>query len=151
MNKVLLLGRLGQDPELRYSQNGIAVCTFSLATNERVQTANGEWEDRPEWHQIVCFQKTAELAANYLAKGRQALIEGKLQTQTYDDSEGIRRYRTKIIAHRIEFVGGQGGEREGDNPKPTPGKQPDPGFADSLQDSMLPEPPADVDGDDIPF
>jgi single-strand DNA-binding protein len=151
MNKVFLLGRLGQDPELRYSQNGTPVCTFSLATNERVQTADGNWEDRPEWHRIVCFQKTAELAANYLAKGRQVLIEGKIQTQSYDDNEGVRRYITKIIAHRIEFVGGQGGERESETPKPAPGKQPAPGFGDSLSDSMLPEPPANVNDDDIPF
>lgn len=105
-NKALLLGNLGKDPETRFTQGGgMAVCNFSLATSSRRKDASGNWTDQTEWHNIVCFGKTAENAQKYLKKGSQALIEGKIQTRKWQDKEGKDRYTTEILADTVTFVG----------------------------------------------
>ncbi len=108
VNKVILLGNLGKDPELRYTTSQTPVCSFSLATGERRKDAGGNWVDHTEWHNIVTFGKTAENCSQYLKKGRQAFIEGRIQTRKWQDKEGKDRYTTEIIAITVQFVGGQG-------------------------------------------
>lgn len=108
VNKVILIGNLGKDPELKFGQtSGKAVCRFSLATTER-------WggEDKTEWHNIVCFDRTAEIANEYLAKGRQVYVEGRIQTRKWQDQSGQDRYTTEILVSNLTMLGGgrQGGD-----------------------------------------
>lgn len=106
MNKVMIIGRLGKDPETRYMPNGKAVTNFSVATSER-WTKDGEKQERTEWHNIVLFDKLAEIAAEYLRKGSQIFIEGKIQTRKWQDKEGKDRYSTEIVASQMEMLGGK--------------------------------------------
>lgn len=106
VNKVILIGRLGADPDIRYTANGMAVAKFNVATNEAVSTGEGGWEDRTEWHRIVAFDKLAERCGTYLNKGKQVYIEGKLRTQQWEDAQGVKRYTTEIVARDIQFLGG---------------------------------------------
>jgi single-strand DNA-binding protein len=108
VNKVIILGRLGQDPELKYTPSGAAVCNFSLATSESWNDkATGQKQERTEWHRIVVWGKLAELCNQYLSKGRQAFVEGKIQTRSWDDKDGNKRYTTEIAANTVQFIGGQ--------------------------------------------
>ena len=107
VNKVILLGRLGQDPEIKYTPSGAAVCNFSVATSENWQDKSGQRQERTEWHRIVVWGKLAELCNQYLSKGRQAYIEGRLQTRSWDDKNGQKRYTTEINAATVQFIGGQ--------------------------------------------
>lgn len=105
VNKVILLGRLGRDPELK-DANGVQIANFSIATSKQWKDDGGEKKEKTEWHNIVCFRKTAELASKYLTKGRQVYIEGELQTRSWDDKEtGAKKYKTEIVAHSLQFVG----------------------------------------------
>lgn len=106
MNKAILVGNLGNDPEVRHTTNGTAVCNFRMATNERFNNAQGERQERTEWHRIVVWGKMAEICGQYLEKGRQVMIEGKLQTRQWTDRENQTRYTTEIVAQRVEFLGG---------------------------------------------
>jgi single-strand DNA-binding protein len=108
VNKVILLGHLGKDPELRMTSSQNAVCNFSLATNERRKDASGNWSDHTEWHTIVCFGKTAENCSKYLKKGKQVFIDGKIQTRKWKDKEDKDRYTTEIVANNVTFVGAKG-------------------------------------------
>jgi single-strand DNA-binding protein len=109
VNKVILIGNLGKDPEVRYTPNGTAVASFSLATNERYKDKEGNWQDRTEWHKIVAWQRLAEIAGEYLKKGRTVYIEGRLQTRSWDDKEsGQKKYSTEIVANDLVLLGGQG-------------------------------------------
>lgn len=108
VNKVIILGRLGQDPELKYTPSGAAVCNFSLATSESWNDkATGQKQERTEWHRIVVWGKLAELCNQYLSKGRQAFVEGKIQTRSWEDKDGNKRYTTEIAANTVQFIGGQ--------------------------------------------
>jgi len=113
INKVILVGNLGKDPELRYTTNQTAVASFSLATSERRKDASGNWADHTEWHNIITFGKTAENCAQYLKKGRQAYIEGKIQTRKWQDKEGRDRWTTEIIGNTVQFLGSGRGEGAG--------------------------------------
>ncbi|EPZ49902.1 single-stranded DNA-binding protein [Halobacteriovorax sp. GFR7] len=106
VNKVILVGRLGQDPELKYTPSGMAVCNFSLATGESWTDKNGQKQERTEWHRVVVWGKLAELCGQYLAKGRQAYLEGQLQTRSWEDKDGNKRYTTEINARTVQFLGG---------------------------------------------
>lgn len=120
VNKVILLGHLGADPEIRYSAGGMAIAQLRVATTERVPAGEGNWEDRTEWHRVVVFGKRAESCGNYLNKGSQVYIEGRLQTRQWEDKEGAKRYTTEIVANDVLFVGrssDQGGERGGPPPE----------------------------------
>ena len=108
VNKVILLGRLGQDPELKTMATGTSVCNFSIATSETWKDKNtGQKKEKTDWSNIVVWGKTAELCNQYLSKGRQAFIEGKLQTRQWEDKEGNKRYTTEIKADTVQFIGGQ--------------------------------------------
>ena len=114
VNKVILLGRLGQDPELKYTPAGASVCNFSLATSESWTDKNsGQKQERTEWHRVVVWGKLAELCNQYLSKGRQAFVEGRLQTRSWDDKDGNKRYTTEIMANTVQFIGGQAGTSSG--------------------------------------
>jgi len=108
INKAFLIGRLGGDPEVRYTSNGGAVANFSLATNENWTDKNGQKQERTEWHRIVVWGKLGELCGQYLAKGRQAFVEGRLQTREWTDKEGAKRYTTEVVAQNVQFLGGPG-------------------------------------------
>lgn len=105
VNKVILVGNLGQDPELRHTQNGTAVCTLNIATTD-VRMEGGQRQEKTEWHRVIVWQKQAENCAKYLAKGRSVFIEGRLQTRSWDDQQGQKRYTTEIVAQNVQFLGG---------------------------------------------
>ncbi|MFL5812765.1 MAG: single-stranded DNA-binding protein [Bdellovibrionia bacterium] len=111
VNKVILVGRLGQNPEVRYTPSGAAVANFSVATNESWSDKNGQKQERTEWHKVVVWGKLAELCNQFLAKGRQVYLEGRLQTRQWQDKDGQTKYTTEIQAQTIQFLGGQGAER----------------------------------------
>jgi single-strand DNA-binding protein len=111
VNRVSLLGNLGGDPELRYTPTQHPVCALRLATHERRKMAAGQWDEHTEWHNVIAWGTTAENCAKYLTKGRQVFIEGRIQTRSWVDAEGAKRFRTEIIAHQVHFVGG--GKSEG--------------------------------------
>lgn len=107
VNKVILVGRLGRDPEIRYFQDGTAVCNFSIATSEEwTDNATGEKREKTEWHRIVAFRKLGEVCGQYLAKGRQVYVEGRLQTRSWEQ-DGQTRYTTEIVASTVQFLGGR--------------------------------------------
>ena len=148
VNKVILVGNLGRDPEIRYTQGGQPVANFTLATTESFTSREGKREERTEWHRIVVWGKTAELCTQYLAKGRTVYLEGRIQTREWEDKEGQKRRTTEVVAQTVQFLGsprgaggaagtgggagGSGGPREGG------------GFGGAEETP----PPA---GDDIPF
>lgn len=100
MNKVILVGNLGQDPELRHTSNQTAVCNFSVATSEYA----GDGETRTEWHNIVVWSKHAENCAQYLSKGKKVAVEGRLQTRSWEGDDGVKRYKTEVVANNVEFI-----------------------------------------------
>ena len=136
INKVILIGNLGRDPEIKYTPDGVPVATFSIATSETWKDKNtGEKQERTEWHRIVAWRKLAEICGEYLHKGSQVYIEGKLQTRSWDDSDGKKRYMTEIIALGMQMLDSKGRG------------------ADS-QSGGIPSPmeePANLPEDDIPF
>ena len=105
VNKVILVGNLGQDPEMRYTASGTAVCNLSLATKEVYQDRNGERQERTEWHRVVVWGKVGENCSKYLKKGRQVYLEGRLQTRSWEDKNGQKRYTTEINANNVQFLG----------------------------------------------
>jgi single-strand DNA-binding protein len=109
LNKVMLIGNLGKDPEVRYTPGGQAVANFNIATNESWTDKSGSKQERTEWHRIVVWGKTAELCGEYLSKGRQVYIEGRLQTREWTNKEGAKQYTTEIVANQVLFL--SGGER----------------------------------------
>jgi single-strand DNA-binding protein len=111
VNKVILVGYLGADPDMRYTPSGQGVCELRLATSESWNDKNGQRQERTEWHRIVVWGKRAEVCSKYLAKGRQVYVEGRIQTRSYDDKDGNKKYMTEIIAADVQFLGG--GSREG--------------------------------------
>ena len=108
VNKVILVGHLGADPDMRYTPSGQGVCELRLATSESWNDKNGQRQERTEWHRVVVWGKRAEICSKYLAKGRQVYIEGRIQTRNYDDKDGNKRYITEVIANDVQFLGGGG-------------------------------------------
>ena len=140
VNKAILVGNLGRDPEVRYLPSGQPVASFSLATSDNYTDRSGARQERTEWHNIVVFGKQAELASQYLKKGRQVYVEGRISNRQYEAKDGSgKRYRSEIIAQRIQFLGGRAGGAGamGDEP------------GDLGTD--LPPPPTGGDDEDIPF
>jgi single-strand DNA-binding protein len=122
VNKVILVGSVGQDPEVKYTVSGVPVARLSLATNERFKDRNDQWQDRTEWHSVVAWQRLAEIVGEYVRKGSKLYIEGKLQTSTWEDKQsGERKYRTEIVARDIVLLGSRDGGEEG-RPE-TPGEK----------------------------
>lgn len=138
VNKVILVGRLGNDPEIRYTQQGVAVTNFNIATSENWLDKGGQKQERTEWHRIVVWGKMAETCSQYLAKGRQVFVEGRLQTRQWEDKDGGKRYTTEIVASTVQFLD------RGDKQQVT---------QDDAMMSQMPEAtPPDVSADaDIPF
>jgi single-strand DNA-binding protein len=152
VNKVILIGNLGKDPEVKYTPSGTAVANFTLATNERYKDKDGQWQDRTEWHNIVAWQRTAEIAGEYLKKGRSVYIEGRLQTRSWDDKDGQKHYKTEIVAQDLVLLGGrEAGEGGG------AGRTRGAAASGSDFDQRAPEPTPDVahsttiTDEDIPF
>ncbi len=138
VNKVILIGNLGRDPELRFTRDGQGVANFTLATNERWRDKDGQNQERTEWHRIVVWGKTAENCAQYLQKGRSCYIEGRIQSREWEDKEGNKRQTTEIVAQNVTFLGGRG-EGGGGGGRPGSG----------TQDAPPPEP--GPEGSEIPF
>ncbi len=136
VNKVILIGNLGADPEIRYSPGGKAVATFRLATTETWTNKEGQKETITEWHRVVTFGKLAEICGEYLSKGRQVYIDGKIRTRSWDDKDGNKRYTTEIVANGMQMLG----------PKAAAGGA-EQGKAEPPQDSA--PPPSDME--DVPF
>ncbi len=113
INKAILVGRLGKDPEVKYTPDGMMITNFSIATNFRSKDKNGELLDKTEWHRIVTFGKLAETCGKYLTKGSLVYIEGRIQTRTWDDKEGTKHYMTEIIALTMQMLDSKG-QRSGD-------------------------------------
>lgn len=104
VNKVLIVGRLGADPEIRYTQQGVAVTNFNVATSETWMDKSGEKQEKTEWHRIVVWGKMAETCSQYLSKGRQVYVEGRLQTRQWEDKDGQKRFTTEIVAQTVQFL-----------------------------------------------
>jgi single-strand DNA-binding protein len=118
INKVILIGNLGRDPETRYTQGGSAVSNFSIATSESWKDKQtGEQQERTEWHNIVCFARLGEIAGEYLRKGSKVYIEGRLQTRKWQDKDGHDRYTTEIVANEMQMLDSRGGGEPGDAPQ----------------------------------
>jgi len=113
VNKVILLGNLGRDPETRYTTGGDAVTNLNIATSEQWKDKGGEKQERTEWHRVVLFGRQAEIAGEYLKKGRSVYIEGRLQTRKYTDKDGVEKYSTEIVADRMQLLGGRDGSGAG--------------------------------------
>ncbi|ACD97116.1 single-stranded DNA-binding protein [Trichlorobacter lovleyi] len=143
LNKVMLIGNLGKDPEVRYTTSGQAVASFNLATSEKFKNKSGDWEERTEWHRVTLWGKLAEIAGEYLAKGKTVYIEGRLQTRKWTDRDGNDKYTTEIVGDRMQMLSGKGdGGGGGGARRPAAG-----GVADTTV--SYDEPP--FQDDDIPF
>lgn len=133
LNRVMIIGNLGADPEMQYTANGHAVTKFDVATNEQWTDKEGEKRDRTEWFSVVAWNKLGETCAQYLAKGRSVYVEGRMQTRSWDGQDGVKHYRTELIAETVRFLGGR----------------------DSAQGPTLPQARDDdageIDPDDLPF
>jgi len=154
VNKVILLGHLGADPELRHTPSGQAVANLRIATNDRFQR-DGNWEDRTEWHRVVVWAKLAERCNQYLKKGSQVYLEGRIQTQKWQDKEGHDRYTTEVVAFTVQFLGAAGeGRGGGGGFPPHPADREDAGDAQqSAQQAPESEKKSGDSGgdDDFPF
>ncbi len=148
LNKAMLIGNLGADPELRYTQSNQAVMTFNMATNERFKNRDGEWQDRTEWHRIVVWGKRAEGLSKVLTKGARLYVEGRIQTRSYEDKQGQKRYTTEIVARDIIFAGGRGDGAAGGGGAPPPSDDDFYGGGGGLNG---PGGGSDFSDDDIPF
>ncbi|HBH10473.1 MAG TPA: single-stranded DNA-binding protein [Gammaproteobacteria bacterium] len=152
LNKATLIGRLGNDPEVRYSSNGNAMCNFSIATNETWRDKDsGEKQERTEWHRVVCYGRLAEVAGEYLTKGKEIYVEGRIQTRKWEDKEGIERYTTEIVTSNFQFLGGRddGSSSQAsapDNTAATPQNN-----TPSKKNQPIAKSPADDFDEDIPF
>ena len=145
LNKVILIGNLGRDPELRYTANGQPVASFSLATTESWTNRSGEREQRTEWHRIVTWGKLAETCSEYMAKGKQVYVEGRLQTREWEDRDGNKRRTTEVNANQVLMLGRRSDWDNADRPRDPAS----PGAAADAPDAPD-DPPKDGD-DDIPF
>ncbi len=153
LNKVLLLGNLGRDPEVRYTSSGRAVANFTVATSERWKDRDGNDQERTEWHRVVAWGRLGEVCGEYLSKGRQVFIEGRIQSREWEDQDGNRRTTIEIIANDMIMLGGggspQGEGRGGYDRKQEPSRRPTQDDARARRDESSYEPPPPED--DIPF
>lgn len=141
VNKVILVGNLGRDPEVRYTKSGQAVASFSLATSERWTGKDGSKEEKTEWHRITAWGKLGEICGEYLSKGKQVYIEGRLQTREWEDKDGNKRQTTEIVANNMTMLGQAGGDTSGGGPQ----------RGSSGGHSGSSGGPDDFEDDDIPF
>ena len=144
LNKVILIGRLGRDPETRFMPNGEAVCNFSVATSEKYTDKNGQRQEATEWHNVTMYRKLAEIAGQYLKQGSQVYIEGKIKSRKYTDKNGVERMAYDIIANEMKMLGG-GNDSGQQSAQHTPPEHP------RRQSPATPAAPAEDIDDDIPF
>lgn len=149
VNKVILLGRLGKDPELKYTPSGAPVCNFTMATSENWMDKSGQKQEKTEWHRIVVWGKLAEVSNQYLAKGRQVFIEGRLQTRSWDDKNGQKQYTTEINATTVQFIGDRPQGTTQVNQSANTNKQNDESSVMNQEYSISTD--ANFTSDDIPF
>jgi single-strand DNA-binding protein len=141
VNKVILVGNVGKDPEVKYSPSGTPLAKFSLATNEKYKDRSDEWQERTEWHNIVAWQRLAEIVGEYVKKGAKLYIEGKLQTSSWEDREsGTKKYRTEIVARDVVLLGPHENSSSDDRPSRN-GNEHEPAYASSPE----------ITDEDIPF
>jgi single-strand DNA-binding protein len=133
INKAIIIGNLGSDPEVRYTQSGTAVANFNVATTEKWKGKDGQMQEQTEWHRVVAFDRLAEICGEYLSKGSKVYIEGRIQTRSWNDKDGNKRYTTEIVAKDMKMLTPKGGAASGGN------------YADE------PPPPEPRMGDDVPF
>jgi single-strand DNA-binding protein len=149
VNKVILLGNVGKDPEIRSTGGGTMVANFTLATSDRFQDSQGNWQDRTEWHNLVAFKRTAEIVRDYVKKGSKLYIEGKIQTRSWDDKEtGVKKYRTEILVNDLSLLSGRedgGGSSRGSSASSNNMDQRQPATKDEYAQS------AEISDEDIPF
>jgi len=146
VNKVILIGRLGKDPDMRYAPSGTAIANFTLATNHSTKDGEGNWVDQTEWHSVRAFGRQAEFCGEYLKKGRQVFVEGRLQTSSWEDQNGQKRYRTDIIASELQLLGSkQEGAESADAPVSHPAS-----VQNDAPEKSSPE-SAPMEEDDLPF
>ena len=149
VNKVILLGNVGKDPEIKSTPGGTMVANFTLATSDRQKDAQGNWQDRTEWHNLVAFNRTAEIVRDYVQKGSKLYIEGKIQTRSWDDREsGQKRYRTEIIVNDISLLSGRDdqGQQSSSNGNTSRQNTRQPAYAGGGYDDST-----EISDDDIPF
>lgn len=137
LNRCTLIGNLGQDPLVRYTQSGSAVCNLRLAVSERRKVGE-EWKDHTEWFDVVVFGKSGENAGQYLAKGRQVAVDGRLQTRSYKDKDGNEKWKTEVIANEVIFLGGNPDKGASSAPAVKPDPKPSPQDSTSLADAEMP-------------
>ncbi len=140
LNKVMLIGHLGKDPELRYTGSGVAVANFSVATSEAWTDKDGNKQEETEWHRVVAWSKLAEICGQYLTKGKQVYLEGKLRTRSWEDQEGQKRYTTEIVAKDMQMLG-SASDRQAGAGYPPPPEDPPPYIKEEKETTE----------DDIPF
>lgn len=138
VNKVILIGNLGKDPEVRYTGSGVAVATFTLATNESWRDAEGNTQERTEWHNLVAWRKLAEVIGEYLKKGSKIYVEGRLQYRTYDDKNGVKRYVTEIVIDQMVMLDGRNRDAAAVGPSDPGPSAPPTGPGPSAKDDDLP-------------
>jgi single-strand DNA-binding protein len=154
LNKVMLIGHLGKDPEVRYTASGKAVATFTLATSQQWRDQDGNDQERTEWHRVVAWGRLGEVCGEYLSKGRQAFIEGRIQSRDWEDQDGNKRTTVEIVANDLILLGGAGGQAQTRPPNEGPRRQPPggqsrgPAQSPKRQDDKYYPPPPE---DDIPF
>jgi single-strand DNA-binding protein len=136
VNKAMLIGRLGKDPEVRYTPDGTMVTNFNLATDEQWKDKNGEKVQKTEWHRIVTFGKLAEICGNYLVKGKLIFVEGRIQTRSWEDKEGVKRFTTEIVASNMQMLDSKAQSKADDS---------------SLETSSVSSNNAGTPTDDVPF
>lgn len=139
LNKVILIGRLGRDPETRFMPNGEAVCNFSVATSESWKDSNGQKQERSEWHNVTMYRKLAEIAGKYLTKGSQVYLEGKIQSRKYQGKDGIERTAYEIIANEMKMLGGNSDGHQAQAGTPAPPRR------------QAPAAPVEDVSSDVPF
>jgi single-strand DNA-binding protein len=145
VNKVFLLGNVGKDPEIRATAGGMTIASFTLATADRAKDASGNWVDKTEWHNLVAFQRTAEIVRDYVKKGTQLFIEGKIQQRSWDDKEsGQKRYKTEILVNELSLLGGRPSGEGGGYSKSSSTTASAPASAPDYADQGITD-------DDIPF
>jgi len=137
-NRVLLIGNLGRDPEVRHTNSGQPVANLRVATSRRYKDREGNWSEQTEWHDVVCFGRTAETAGQYLRKGSRVFVEGRLQTRSWDDREGKKQYRTEVVAEFLKFMDSRSGGDSGGGADPGGGRSEDASGGDFPGDDDIP-------------
>lgn len=152
VNKVILVGNLGKDPEVKYTPQGTAVAKFTLATNERYKDKSGEWQDRTEWHNLVAWARTAEIVGEYLKKGRTVYVEGSLRTSSWEDKQtNQKKYKTEIVVNDLVLLGGGRGEGGAGGEGHSGGSRSAPNHFDQSAPEHEPAGASPITDEDIPF